>query len=215
MAVSLPNGVVLSLATAYATSVVITGITNASPAVATTSGLHSLAIGDIIEVTSGWSRLNNRLVRVLTVPTTSTLTLEGIDAINTTAYPPGTGSGSLRKISTFTQISQILELTSSGGEMQFVTYSFLEQDFETQLPTQSSPQQLSITIADDSTLAGYISMKASATTRAITGFKAQLPSGSVLYYNGYVNFDETPSLTKNQLMGCKGGFALQNRPVRY
>lgn len=215
MAVSLPNGVTLSLATAYAASVTITGITNASPATATTSGVHSLAIGDIIEVTSGWSRLNSRLVRVLTVPTTTTLTLEGIDATSTALYPAGTGSGSLRKITTFTQISQILELTSSGGEMQFVTYSFLEQDFETQLPTQSSPQQLSMTIADDAALAGYTAMKNAATTRALTGLKALLPGGSVLYYNGYVNFDETPTLTKNQLMGVRGGFALQNRPVRY
>jgi hypothetical protein len=215
MAVSLPNGVTLALATTYAASVIVNSITNATNPLVTTSAVHGLAIGDIVEMTSGWSRLNNRLVRVLTVPLTTTFTIEGIDTTSTTLYPAGTGAGSLRKITAFTQISQILELTSSGGDMQFVTYSFLEQDFETQLPTQASPQQLSITIADDQTLAGYIAMKAAATTRALTGFRAQLPNGSVLYYNGYVNFDETPSLTKNQLMGCKGGFALQNRPVRY
>lgn len=213
MSVSLPNGVLLSLATTYASAVTVTALTNANPAVATSTG-HGYSNGDILEITSGWSRLNNRLVRVAGV-TANTFNLEGIDATSTTLYPAGTGTGTARKITAFTQISQILELTSSGGEMQFVTYSFLEQDFETQLPTQSSPQNLSVTIADDQTLAGYIAMKAAAQTRSLTGLRAQLPNGSVLYYNGYVNFDETPSMTKNQLMGCKGGFSLQGRPVRY
>jgi hypothetical protein len=58
-------------------------------------------------------------------------------------------------------------------------------------------------------------MKAVAQTRALTGLRASLPNGSVLFYNGYVNLDETPSMTKNQVMGCRGGFSLQSRPVRY
>lgn len=213
MAVSLPNGVLLSLATTYGADLTVSAITNANPGVATSTA-HGLSNGDIVEVTSGWSRLNNRLVRVSGV-TANTFNLEGIDTSSTSLYPAGTGAGTVREITAFTQIAQILEMSSSGGDMQFVTYSFLEQDFESQLPTQSSPQTISVTIADDASLAGYIAMKAAALTREVTGLKALLPSGSVLYYNGYVNFDETPSMTKNQLMGNKGGFSLQGRPVRY
>lgn len=213
MSVSLPNGVLLALATAYAAPQTISAISNASPGVATCTA-HGYANGDILEITSGWSRLNNKLVRAASVAA-NTFQLEGIDTSSTSLYPAGSGIGTVRKVTTFTQIAQILELTSSGGEMQFVTYSFLEQDFETQLPTQASPQQLQITVADDSALAGYQALKVAAQTRALTGLRATLPSGALLYYNGYVNFDETPSMTKNQLMGCKGGFALQNRPVRY
>lgn len=213
MAVSLPNGVLLSIATSYAASVSVTGITNANPGVATATA-HGFSNGDVLELTSGWSRLNNRLVRVSGV-TANTFNIEAIDTSSTTLYPTGTGGGSVRKITAFTQIAQILELTSSGGEMQYVTYSFLEQDFESQMPTQSSPQTLSMTIADDQTLAGFIAMKAAAQTRALTGMRATLPNGSILFYNGYVDFDETPSMTKNQVMGCRGGFSLQGRPVRY
>lgn len=213
MSVSLPNGVLLALATAYGAPVAFTAISNANPAVITSTA-HGFANGDILEVTSGWARLNNRLIRV-SGAAANTFNVENIDTSNTTLFPAGSGTGTVRKITTFTQIAQILDLSSSGGDMQFVTYSFLEQDYETQLPTQASPQQLSITIADDSTLAGYQAMKTAATTRSITGLRATLPNGGILYYNGYVNFDETPSMTKNQLMGCKGGFALQNRPVRY
>jgi hypothetical protein len=113
-------------------------VTNANPAVATTSAPHGITTGDFVEVTSGWSRLNNRIVRAASA-SGSSLAYEGIDSSSTVNYPVGTGTGSIRAITAFTQISQILDLTSSGGEMQFTNYSFLEQDFESQLPTQASP----------------------------------------------------------------------------
>lgn len=213
MAVKLPNGVTLALATAYGAVKTLSAITNASPGVASSTA-HGFTDTDIIEVTSGWSRLNNRIVRV-DAPTTDAFNLEGIDTSATTAYPAGTGGGSAREITAFTQISQILDLSTSGGEMQFATYSFLEQDFESQMPTQSSPQTLTFTVADDPTLAGYIALKAAAESRSLTGLKVTLPDGSLLLYNGYVSFNETPSMTKNQIMGCQATFSLQGRPTRY
>ena len=52
-------------------------------------------------------------------------------------------------------------------------------------------------------------------TRAATALRATMPAGGVILYNGIFAFDETPSMSKGQLMGCKAGIALQNRPVRY
>ena len=214
MAVSLPNGVTLALATTYAAADTVSAVTNANPAVATTSSSHGITTGNFLEVTSGWSRLNNRIVRAASASGT-TLTYEGIDSSNTTNYPAATGTGSVREITAWTQISQILELQTSGGDMQFVTYSFLEQDFESQLPTQASPMSLTFTIADDPTLAGYIALKAVADTRTLVALKATMPSGSIIVFNGYVSFNETPTMTKGQLMGVKATFSLQGRPVRY
>ena len=34
-------------------------------------------------------------------------------------------------------------------------------------------------------------------------------------YNGYVSFNETPTLTKGQVMQVTATFSLQGRPVRY
>jgi len=95
------------------------------------------------------------------------------------------------------------------------TYSFLEQDFDSQIPTTTSAQSLALEIADDPTLAGYIAIKNAAISRATTGLRATLPQGGMILYNGIFAFDETPSLTKGNLMACKGGCALQGRPVRY
>lgn len=212
MAVALPNGITLAIATAYAASLTVTAASNASAAVLTVT--NTLAVGDYVEFTSGWSRANGRIFRLSAASGTS-VTLEGFDTSSTTLFPAGSGTGSIRKINTWTQITQLLELTSSGGDPQYLTYSFLEQDYDTQIPTTTSAQSLAFTIADDPTLAGYTSIKTVAQTRAATALRATLPQGGFILYNGIFAFDETPSMTKGQLMGCKGGVALQNRPVRY
>ena len=212
MAISLPNGITLALATAYAAALTVTAASNASECVLTVT--NALSAGDLVEFTSGWAKANNRIFRVKS-PSGTTITLEGFDTSSTTRFPAGSGTGSIRKINTWTQIQQVTETSSSGGEPQYVTYSFLEQDFDSQLPSTTSAQSIAITVADDPTLAGYIAMKNAAESRALTGLRASLPQGGVILYNGYVAFDETPSMTKGQLMACRGGFALQGRPVRY
>ena len=170
----------LALATTYAAADTVSAVTNADPAVATTSGSHGITTGNFLEVTSGWSRLNNRIVRAASASGT-TVTYEGYDSSNTTSHPVGTGTGSVREITAWTQISQIMGASSTGGDMQFVQYSFLEQDFQSQLPTEASPVTITLDIADDPTLAGYIAVKAAAESRALTGLKATLPNGSIIF----------------------------------
>lgn len=212
MAVSLPNGIVLALATAYATTLTVTAASNASEAVLTVA--NTLANGDYFEFVSGWSRANNRVFRAKSV-SASSLVAEGLDTTLTALYPAGSGVGTIRKVNTWTQITQIMGCTSSGGEPQYQTYSFLEQDFDSQIPTTTSAQSLALEIADDPTLAGYQALKAVAQTRAPTALRASLPAGGFILYNGIFAFDETPSLTKGNLMSVKAGAALQGRPVRY
>lgn len=213
MSVSLPNGITLALGTTIGSDITVTALTNANPGVASAAA-HGLTDGDIIVVTSGWSRLNDRVVRV-DASDTGTFALEGIDTSSTTNYPAGTGTGTVNEVSAFTQLTQVLDVTTSGGEMQFVSYSFLEQDFESQLPTQSSAQTLTLSIADDPSLPGYIALRAAAETRAATPLKMTMPSGAILLYNGVVSFNETPSMTKNEVMAVTATFSLQSRPVRY
>lgn len=212
MAVSLPNGITLAVATAYASALTVTAATNASPCVLTVT--NSLSIGDYVELTSGWSRANNRIFRLSAVSGT-TVTLEGFDTSSTTQFPAGSGTGTIRKINTWTQITQVMSCTSSGGDPQYQTYSFLEQDYDSQIPTTTSAQSLALELADDPTLAGYIAVKAVALTRATTALRATLPAGGFILYNGIYAMDETPSLTKGNLMAVKVGIALQGRPVRY
>ena len=213
MAVSLPNGVILSLATGYANSKTITAITNANPAVAS-SAAHGLANGALVELKSGWQKLNERIVRVADAAA-GTFALEGMNTLSSIQFPAGTGGGSIREITAFTQITQVLETSTSGGEMQFATFSFMENDFESQIPTQASAQSLAITIADDPTLPGYKALQAAAELREVRALRVAFPNGSVLLYNGYVSFNETPTMNKGEVMGVQATFSLLSRPVRY
>jgi hypothetical protein len=74
MAIALPNGALVSIASGYGTVTDITALSNADGAVATAT--NTLADGDIVEITSGWSRLNNKIVRAAS-PSGTTFVLEG------------------------------------------------------------------------------------------------------------------------------------------
>jgi len=215
MAVSLPNGGTFAIASAYVASVVISDISNANPAVITTSTAHGLVVGDIIEVSSGWSKLNGKVVRVASAPTATTATLEGINTSSTSLYPAGGGAGSLREVSTFVQLSQILGTSTQGGEQQFATYQFLEADQESQIPTSKSAQSVTLTIADDPTLPGYIVAKAANDDRAVRAVRFRLANGSTIYYNGYVSINETPTTTANEVMSVQATISLAGTPTRY
>lgn len=212
MAVSLPNGTTYSLATAYAAALNVTAASNATECVLTVT--NTLVAGDIVELTCGWGRANNRIFRVKS-PSGTQVTLEGFDTSNTALFPAGAGVGSIRKITTWQAISQVLSCDSSGGDPQYATYQFLEQDSDTNIPNGYSAQSLNMSIADDPSLPHHAALKTAAESKKLAALQAALPNGGKIFYNSYVAFNETPSMTKGQVMAVTAGYALQGRPVRY
>lgn len=212
MAVALPNGVVFALGT-LGSALAVSGLTNAAPAVATSTA-HGLADGDIVLLTSGWTRINERAWKVDEL-SANTFSLLGTDTTDTVVYPTGTGTGTVKEVTAWTSVSQVTNVTSSGGDMQFAQYSFLEEDIGRQIPTQANPITYTLTVADDPSQVGYAALKAAATSRALTVLRCTLPSGSVLLYVGYVSFQETPTMTKNSIMEVTATFSVNGLPVRY
>lgn len=213
MAVSLPDGSIFSVANQYGQSIPVTAISNAENAVVTATG-HGLAVGDVIELVSGWGAINERLFRVTAVDADD-LTLGTVDTSNPEFFEPGAGIGSLRKIESWTQVTQILGLEAQGGEQQFTNFEFLEENFERQLPTKTSAQSLTIRIADDDTLPGYQILEKATQERKARGARIRLPSGAYIFYNGYYSLNTTPSLTKGEVMAVTCTYSLAGRPVRY
>lgn len=213
MSLRLPDGATIFLATAYGAAKTVSAITNANPAVATSTS-HGLANGAIIEVTSGWNLLNNTIQRVAG-SVASAFNFDGVDSSLTSQYPSGSGAGSVREITTFQQIQQVVGLTTSGGDQQYATVNLLENNFETNLPTYTSAQTLELEIADDPTLPGYIALRAASKARTQRAIKFQLADGSFLLYNGIISLNETPNTTKGQVMTVKATISLQGLPVRY
>ena len=213
MAVQLPNGVLFSLATAYGGNLNVTIATNANPPVLTSTA-HGLANDDIIEANLGWQKLAGRVFRVSGV-TANTFNITGEDTTNVLDYPAGTGVGTVRKVTAFTQITQVTDLSTTGGEPNYATYEFLENDYESQIPTGSSAQSIELTIGDDPSLAGYIALKGASNTRSVRALRAVYPGGGTTYYNGYAFLNETPTLSKGNINVVNASFSLLNKPVRY
>jgi Phage tail tube protein, TTP len=214
MAISLPNGAIVAIAASYGASKVMSVLTNANPAVATLEASHGVIVSDILEVTSGWSRLTDKIVRVSAV-SVNDVTLEGIDTSLTSIYPAGTGTGTVREILTWTQLSQVLSSSSSGGEQQFLEYQLLESDAQKRIPTTKSAAGISFSVADDPTLAGYILASQANDDRLPRAVRITLPSGAKLFYNAYISLNKTPSLSVNEIMAVEVTLSLKSEPHRY
>lgn len=212
MAYALPNGSTFDIASALAASKPITSITNAT-APLVTSAAHGLVTGDYIVVTSGWTKLNNRVFRV-TNGTTNDFTLQGVDTTSTTLFPAGQGGGTYQKVTTWTPIPQITEVAFSGGEQQFINFAFLEDVDEKQMPTSKSAISMTLTVADDPTLAYVPVVEAADQDLKARPLKLNLVSGSVMAYNAIVSITATPTVTRDELMTRAITLSLQARPTR-
>lgn len=213
ISVSLPNGSLVAIASGYGSTVVVSAISNANPGVATAAA-HGFTDGDIIEVTSGWSRLTDKIVRVDDA-TTGAFDLESIDTTLTSIYPSGAGAGTAREITGWTQLAQITNSASSGGEQQFLDYQFLEADAAKRIPTFKNPAQVTFSVADDPSLPGYQLAKAANDDRLPRAVRITLSNGAILLYNAYISLSTIPSLTVNQLMTVEVTLSLLAEPTRY
>lgn len=213
MAVRVPNGSLIHLSSGFGSDISVTALSNANPGVATAAS-HGLLLNDIIVVSSGWSQLNERVARVAS-PLAGTFALEGYDTSSTSKYPTGGGAGAVKKVSGWTQLTQVTDSQSSGGEQQFVQYQFLEDSLQKQLPTIKSAQSLKFTIADDPTLAGFLLCETADDDRAPRVMRLTLPNGSLIFYYVYVTLSPTPSLSVNNLMTREVTMSMLSLPKRY
>lgn len=209
-----PTGSTFYIASAYGSSKTTTVVTNASEAVVT-SVAHGYSNGDFVEMTSGWGRLNLRVFRIKSV-TTDTFVLEGADTTSTTYFPAGTGTGSVRKASTFTQITTIMNPASSGGDPKTVTYKFVESDVEYSINDGFAATSYTLDMdADSIGSAGYTALKTLTDQQTNTVLKVVTRSGSILLVPCTVALNESVSFQDGQINKVKAAFNGNNRAVRY
>lgn len=213
MAVRLPNGATVFIASSYGSPISVSAISNSNPAVATATA-HGLADGGFIELVSGWSKLTDRIFRVDNA-TANDFELEGADTTSTDAYPTGGGAGTAREITGWTQLQQIVGSASEGGEQQFMTYQLLEADSEKRIPTTKSAAGITFTVAYDPTLPGYQLAEQANDDRLPRAVRINLPDGSVLLYNAIISIGPIPTLTVNELMTVEVTLSLLGAPTRY
>lgn len=213
MAVRVPNGTLVFIATALAAATDVSAASNAAECEMTSAG-HGLKDGDYVVVQSGWGGINGRVFRVIGVAGDK-FKLEKFDTSNLNRFPAGSGVGKVQKVNTWQQITQITELSTTGGEQQFTEFGFLEEDYDRQLPTTRSAGSLTFSVADDPSLPGYQALAKAADSAAEWPLRLNLKGGSVIVYNGYPSLNKTPTMTRNEIMVCSASFALSGEPNRY
>lgn len=205
------KNVAVNMQSVAATAVTITGVTKASPGVATATG-HGFANGDILLLSAnGMWQINDKVVRVANV-TTNTFELEGVD---TTSFETFT-SGSAQKITFGTSITTATTINASGGDFDFIDTTTIHSNAKTQVP--GLPSAISYTMDNvwDMTNAGQAAMKLASDSQAKRCFKFQFGTGGkVIYFAGYVGFSGLPGGQAQGLVTSQAVFTINGSPTYY
>lgn len=210
---AVPTGTLFAVATAFGNDQNVTGVSNAAEAVVTCSA-HGYSDGDIVEITSGWGRLNKRVFRVKDA-TTGTFKLEGFDSSDTDVFPSGSGTGTVREVSTWAQLSKVMNPNTSGGEPRTVEYKFLESDVSYAINDGFAPTIITLEFDDDDTTAGYTALRTLTDSQNNSILRMLMRSGSVVYLPCTIAVNDVPRLQEGQINRISAQFAGNNRHTRY
>lgn len=217
MGITLSTGTAVAIASTYGAAKTFSSITNAAEAVASFSADPSLSAGDIIEVTSGWGRLNGRVCRVKSVTGTGPYlaTLEDVDTTDTDTFPSGSGAGTVREITAWQDISQIKGLSAAGGDQQYADVTAINDVVAKQVPTIRSAVTMDLEVYDDPALAYYDVVTAAADSSTPAGLRMVFPNGSYLYGNAYWSIQKVPNVATNAALTSKISLSYSADPIRY
>ncbi len=210
---AVPTGTLFSVATTFGSNITVTAVTNANPAVCTATA-HGLSNGDIIEFTSGWGRANKRVFRVANVAP-NTFELEGFDTSSTSFFPAGTGIGTVREVTAWTQLSKVMNPSTNGGDPKTVTYKFVESDVEYSINDGFTAVSYTLEFDDDDTTSGYTAMRTLTDAQTDTVMKMLMRSGAVVYLPCTLAMNDVPRLQDGQINRINAQFAGNNRHTRY
>ena len=213
MAYYFPEGSKFYFSKTFAAAKTISAITNASPAVATSTA-HGYVDGDEILLTSGWEDATDTVFRVDQL-TADTFALMGLNTTNANFYPTGSGAGEARKVSTWVEMPQVLGISTSGGDARFTTISPLAKRNDINVPTGFNAMSISITLGHDPSNANYQQMLDISRTLERVAFKMVLSGGAVGYGYGYMNVAEAPQLNRNQANQVNASITLLGRFMSY
>lgn len=203
MAIISARGAAFDIAATYGTTVSVTAATAAASSVVSVGAGHGVTVGDFVEIVTGagWQRGEGRLFRVSAVATND-LTFEGFDTTNTSLFPAaGFVGGTVRRIATWTTISQVANLELTGGEQQFTDITGIGDLIGKQFPTLRSPVTANLPVFYDPALSWLSTVRAAADAAGIRALRVRGPSGMRLLINGYVGYVDNPTIDGDVLRG--------------
>lgn len=213
MAYTVSNGSTVHIGSSVGSALTVTDATNAEPCVMTSTA-HGLANGDYVVVTSNWSRITDRVYRVANT-TANTFELEGSDTSDTDKFPVGSGTGSVKEVTAWTQLTQVVNIAAQRAEQQYATVQPLEGDREIAIPTIKTGGGLDIQVGDDPSLAGFQAAMDANEDGVARPIRITGKNQSKSLFFSYVAADETPEMNQNAVMVCSISLRHLNAGVRY
>lgn len=213
MAYFFPEGSSQQFSQTFASAKTITALTNANPAVATSTA-HGYATNDEILLTSGWEDATDSVYKV-TVIDVDSFSIQGLDTSDTSFFPAGTGTGSAQKLSAWTAIPQVLTISSSGGDARFTDVAPLSRRNALKIPTGFNATSVTLSLAHDASNANYQTMLGISRTLTKVAFKQAISGGATTYGYGYMNVSEMPKLNNNQVNTVDAAITVLGRSVSY
>lgn len=195
----LSNGTQIFIEGSRAAEVAVTAVSNAVDPVMTVADTSDFAVGDfIVVVSASWSGLADKQLRVK-AKTATTLTVEGIDTTSLLKFPAG-ATASIAKVLTWYEMPCVQDVSTDGGEQQFVTYQCLADDREQQIPTYKSAVNTTYTFAHEFTNPIYPILRNYDESGALVAIRAFVPkAGEVRLWTGTIAFNETPNVSVNEI----------------
>lgn len=197
MTIQLSQGSQIAIAATYGANKNMTAISNAAEAVATLEASHGIVVGDILEVSSGWGRLDKRVVRAKTVATND-VTLELIDTSSTSAYPVGGGIGTIREVLTWATVTQIEGVNAQTPQITFVPVTTLDDTIEKVIPGLEGASGMDLSLFFDLSLSWVPTVLAASDANSLSAVRITLPGGGKIYSSAYWKISRVPQLASGQ-----------------
>jgi hypothetical protein len=213
MSFNFAEGTRLHYSNTLASPVTVTAVTNANPAVATATS-HGLVDGDVVLFSSGWDGANDR-VFVVNQLTVDTFEFNGLDTSSTALFPAAGGVGTVRKISNWVEVPQLLDITMSGGEPRFTTISLLASRNDIQVATGFNAATINFTLAHDPTNQVQKDLVAITEVLGKAAIRLLIGGSAPLYGYGNLALSSMPTMSRNQVNQVSGALSLGGRPTAY
>lgn len=204
------SNVAVAMQSALASAVTITGISKASEGVVTAT--NTFSAGDYVVLSvQGMRQVDDRVFRVKS-PTGSNFVLEGED---TTAFDTFS-SGTCQKITFGTSITTATNISSSGGDFDFIDTTTIHVAARTQMPGLPSAASFNFDNIWDVSDAGLLAMKSASDAQAKRAFMFTFGSGGqIMVFNGYVGASLLPGGSAQQLVTTQTTITMNGTPSYY
>ena len=207
----LSNGTQVFVEGTRGTPINVTKISNAAKPVLTVASTSDLAKGDYLLFTSSTSTLlADKQVRVTQVSGTS-VTVEGIDTTDTTKFPAGL-TGQVVKINSWIEVPCVQDVSTDGGEQQFVSFQCLSDEREQQIPTYKSAVTNTFTFAHEYTNPVYPVLRKYDESGQVVAIRLFVPRAQEMrLQSGTISFNDTPTIGVNEIETVSMSVSIRGR----